>query len=194
MSDYLISLFIDDEMDLDEKIEFVKTVHDSRAYTLEAVALLDQEKLLYESAAESTINAKPGKKKTINLSHLLQWWQPLAGFATALILLGIASLLFWQPDTAGQVREQRFVLYLPQAEQANIIGTFTDWNPVPMHKIGSSGYWTLTLTLPEGEYRYSYLVENGERMADPTVTTRERDDFGGENTVIVVGGENEPVS
>jgi 1,4-alpha-glucan branching enzyme len=63
-----------------------------------------------------------------------------------------------------------------------------------MHKIGSSGYWTLTLTLPEGEHRYSYQVQNGEQMADPTVTTRERDDYGGENTVIVVGGENVPVS
>jgi hypothetical protein len=51
MDDYLISLFIDDEMDLDEKIVFVETVHTSREYTLETVALLEQEKLLRKAPA-----------------------------------------------------------------------------------------------------------------------------------------------
>ena len=48
MNDYLISLFIDNEMDLDEKIEFVETVHSNHAFTPEAVDLLEQEKLLRE--------------------------------------------------------------------------------------------------------------------------------------------------
>jgi 1,4-alpha-glucan branching enzyme len=90
--------------------------------------------------------------------------------------------------------EQRFVLYLPQASQARIVGTFTDWNPVPMQKIGASGYWSLTLKVPQGEHRYSYLVEGDNRMVDPTVAAREHDDFGGENSVIVVGGGDDPVS
>ncbi len=47
MNDSLISLFIDDEMDLDEKVEFVETVHSSQVFTQETVDLLEQEKLLH---------------------------------------------------------------------------------------------------------------------------------------------------
>ena len=44
MKDYLISSYIDDELDLDEKIEFVETVHEQMAFKDEAVGLLQQEK------------------------------------------------------------------------------------------------------------------------------------------------------
>ncbi|RLB70713.1 MAG: hypothetical protein DRH07_08045 [Deltaproteobacteria bacterium] len=67
---------------------------------------------------------------------------------------------------------------------AEIIGNFTGWTPVAMEKIGDSGYWSISIDLPEGEHHYSYLLENGQQIADPTVLTRERDDFGGENSII----------
>ena len=43
MKDFLISSYIDDELDLDEKIEFVETVHAQPAFKDEAVDLLHQE-------------------------------------------------------------------------------------------------------------------------------------------------------
>jgi len=46
MKDYLISMFVDNELDLDEKIEFVETVHSNKPFKNEAIELLDQEKLL----------------------------------------------------------------------------------------------------------------------------------------------------
>ncbi len=46
MKDFLISSHIDDELDLDEKIEFVETVHEQPAFRDEAVDLLHQEKLV----------------------------------------------------------------------------------------------------------------------------------------------------
>ncbi len=46
MSDILISQFIDDEMNLDEKITFVGIVRDDRRFADETVALLQQEKIL----------------------------------------------------------------------------------------------------------------------------------------------------
>ena len=55
-----------------------------------------------------------------------------------------------------------------------------------MERLSSSGYWAVTLNLFEGEHRYSYLVEDGQQIADPTVLSRERDDFGGENSIIEV--------
>ena len=55
-----------------------------------------------------------------------------------------------------------------------------------MERVSASGYWTLTLPVPKGEHRYSYLVEDGRQIADPTVVAKEQDDFGGENSVIEV--------
>lgn len=42
MKDYLISMFIDNELDLDEKIIFVETVHDEQAFKDEAIDLLSR--------------------------------------------------------------------------------------------------------------------------------------------------------
>jgi hypothetical protein len=198
MDDYLISLFIDDEMDLDEKIVFVETVHNNRRFSQETVALLEQEKTLRVLPARmpATVMPQPRVAPKFSWSSLIRSWrQPMAGFATALILIGLGFLLMPDRPILTEPAEHRFVLYLPQANQAEIVGTFTDWNPVPMQKIGASGYWSLTLKVPRGEHRYSYLVEDGNRLVDPTVVAREHDDFGGENSVIIVGENDvDPVS
>ena len=46
MNDFLISMFIDNELAIDEKIEFVEEVHGCEAFKDETVELLRQEKLL----------------------------------------------------------------------------------------------------------------------------------------------------
>ncbi len=57
---------------------------------------------------------------------------------------------------------------------------------MPLEKVGDSGYWSVTLKLEAGEYRYSYLIDNNRQIADPTVLTHEQDDFGGKNSIIKV--------
>jgi len=44
MINYMISMFIDDEMDMGEKIEFIETVRKDKAFTDEALGLLRQER------------------------------------------------------------------------------------------------------------------------------------------------------
>ena len=195
MNDYLISLFIDNEMDLDEKIEFVETVHSNNAFARDAVDFLEQEKLLRKCPVSPRVMSDFKTKDRFSWPNLIRtWWQPAAGFATAMILVALISLPTPERSALNQQEDHRFVLYLPQAGQPNLVGTFTDWKPVPMHKVGSTGYWTLTLQVPEGEHRYSYLVGNGRQIADPTIVTKEQDDFGGENTVILIGGADVPLS
>jgi hypothetical protein len=198
MNDYLISQFIDNEMDLDEKITFVETVHASQQFSTETLTLLEQEKLLREMPLPALDNVRltMAMRPAFSWSKLFRsWWQPLSGFAAAMFIAAIGWLLIHQqPTLVAPQGEYRFVLYLPQVKQAEIIGTFTDWSPVPMQKIGTTGYWALTLNVPQGEHRYSYLIEDEAKMADPSVVTREYDDFGGENSVIIIGGENDPVS
>jgi 1,4-alpha-glucan branching enzyme len=95
-------------------------------------------------------------------------------------------LLFQSAPVQHNVERHRFVIYQPEAKQAEIIGSFTNWAPVAMEKVGDSGYWAISLELPAGEHRYSYLLENGQQVADPTILAREQDDFGGENSIIKV--------
>ena len=195
MKDFLISLYIDDELDLDEKITFVETVHDDRGFTDETVELLRQEKRLRDKLTvpgalaqvpASVLPAVSAAYKKRWSEWLFPWIRPLAGFATALALVAGIALLRPAPSSISRPEPHRFVVYLPQSHQARIIGTFTGWQPVPMERVGTSGYWTLTLPVPAGEHRYSYLVEEDKQIADPTVVAREQDDFGGENSVIEV--------
>ena len=88
----------------------------------------------------------------------------------------------------SQIRK-RFVIYRPDVSQVKITGSFTDWQIIPMRKIGDSGYWEITLTLPEGEHRFTYILEGSQRFADPTIPIREQDDFGGENSILLVRGK-----
>lgn len=186
MKDYLISLYIDNELDLDEKITFVETVHDNRAYTDEALALLQQEKRLRHTVAAPLPAAPPILETPAPRASIFSFWlKPLAGFAAAMLLVTLYSLLQSNPTVAPAL-QHRFVVYLPETSQAKIVGTFTGWSPIPMKQVGNSGYWTLTLNVPEGEHSYSYLIGDGQQIADPTVSTREQDDFGGENSVIEV--------
>ena len=55
---------------------------------------------------------------------------------------------------------------------------------IPMKKMGVSGYWEATVDLYPGEHHYSYILEGGRRIPDPTILTREKDDFGGENSIL----------
>ena len=80
----------------------------------------------------------------------------------------------------------RFVIYRPDVTRAEIAGTFTGWQRIPMNRIGSSGYWDIIVNLPFGEHRFTYILDGEKRFADPTVPIRELDDFGGSNSIISV--------
>ena len=189
MNEHLISQYIDDELDLTEKITFIQHVRGEQPFYEEAVAMLRQEVVLRgELVSPVPLPARPPvirEKRSLGQRASL-WLRPLGGFAAALALV---TLILWlRPQAPGPVfaEQHRFVVYLPESTQAQIIGTFTGWKPVALQPVGASGYWTLTLPVPAGEHRYSYLVENGRQIADPTVFAKEQDDFGGENSVIEV--------
>lgn len=193
MKEYLISMFIDNELNLDEKIDFVKTIHKEQPFKDEALALLEQEKLIHAEYLHQAPQIQIPMKQEPEKGFSIPWLWPAALFSAG-VALG-AAVLFMLPTsipiaipsiTVSTEIPHRFVIYRPHAEQADIIGTFTNWQPLAMEKIGPSGYWSLTLNLPEGEYQYSYLVEDGQQITDPTVSERVQDDFGGENSILSV--------
>lgn len=186
MKDHLISLFIDNELDLDEKIEFVEIVHNDTSFKDDTVELLTQEKLLRTKMVAKVPGVPPTIRSAGWKTICLAGWRPLLAGSVMAMLLAAALFLTRSGPELGQEVAQRFVIFRPQTESMAIMGTFTDWSPLPMEKIGSSGYWAITLRLKPGEHHYSFRLEDGLQIADPTVPWRERDDFGGENSIISV--------
>ncbi len=183
MNTILISQFIDDELDLDEKKAFVRAVQTSREYAEEALSLLEQEKWLRAEPKADLPEMRFVEPWRVRLRNILQ---PFAAFAA-----GAAAVILWwifmpAAPVAEAPRPHRFVLYQPEAAQVEITGSFTGWRSLPMKRAGGAGYWEITLDLPPGEHRFSYIVEGERRLADPTVALREQDDFGGENSILEV--------
>jgi 1,4-alpha-glucan branching enzyme len=89
-------------------------------------------------------------------------------------------------ETGVESVSKRFVVYMPEAQNVQIAGSFTNWNSVPMKMIGPSGYWEIELNVTTGEHKYVFIVGNDKRIADPTILLRERDDFGSENSILMV--------
>ena len=181
MKDYMISMFIDDEMDCDEKIELVESVHVDAAVKNEIVHLLQQEKRIRSPVVSRipVIETDTKPKPSFN------FWRPAAAFVCGLAA-ALIFMFFVLPEQKIPQVPYRFVIYQPGVEQVDITGTFTNWNTLPMKKMGTTGYWEITVELSEGEHRYSYILENDKRIPDPTVLTREKDDFGGENSILDV--------
>ncbi len=185
MNDHLISLYIDNELNLAEKIDFVEVVHGNRTFKEDAVALLNQERLLRDDLVTHMPSTKwPVQGQTWRIMPFVPWRRLLAGAVAVMLAIGLVLMNYGSGP--GQGKEQRFVLYRPGAENLAIVGSFTGWNPLPMTKIGTSGYWSITLQLNPGEHHYSYLLEDGLQIADPTIPLRESDDYGGENSIIQV--------
>ena len=181
MQDHLISMFIDDELDLDYKIEFVEAVHADRIFKDETVDFLRQEKVI----RSEVVNEPPSVKVKLKEKTGFPLWRPIAiftsGLAAALILF-----FFTQSPKEQLSTTHRFVIYQPGVEQVEITGSFTDWHTLPMNKAGDSDYWEVTIDLPAGEHRFSYIVEGDQQLSDPTILMREKDDFGGENSILEV--------
>lgn len=183
--EYLASMYIDNELDLDEKIQFVDKISTDAPFYEDTRLLLQQETLLREPPDTSRVPNSPPMAKTIG-DDIRKFLKPLvyaaAGFALAALLLFSHSPTPVHPP----LKTNRFVLYEPAANQVEVVGSFTGWQRTPMMPIGTSGYWELRLQLQSGEHRFAYILDGTRQLADPTLPVREKDDFGGENSILNV--------
>lgn len=189
MKDELISQFIDDELGLDEKVEFVELVHAQRPFKDRVVEFLHLEKDLRSEVVDGVPEVAVPAARALPVRRR----RPLyLAAVTAAAAAAVMVVLFWpahRPVEQAAIREPyRFVIYRPGAMQAEITGDFTGWERLPMERIGASGYWEISLDLQQGEHRYVFILDGNKRMADPTSLAREKDDFGGENSIVVAGG------
>jgi len=183
MNDNLISMYIDNELSLDDKIVFVETIHGDEYFKDDTVDLLRQEKLIRSEVVDHI----PALDIKVHRSaRHLNLFRPLAA-ATAAGLAAAAILFFtFYPRQVHIMRPYRFVIYQPDAQHVDLAGSFSGWKRIPLKLTGQGGYWETTLDLPEGEHRFTYIIEGNRRLTDPTIAVREIDDFGGENSILRV--------
>lgn len=183
--DYLASMYIDNEMNLDEKKIFVKKVKKEESFYRQTLDLLSMEQLLRQKPImPDSIEEKKGNLK----EHFeMSYFTKMSGYISAglaIVVLFFIPLYFSSMD---ETSSKRFVLYEPAATSVELIGSFTDWHGLAMKKLGKSGYWEIQLELSAGEYRYSYVLDNERYILDPTLPASESDDFGGQNSILKVG-------
>jgi hypothetical protein len=183
MDDHLISMYIDNELSMDDKIVFVETIHEDENFKNETVNLLQQEKLIRSEVVDHLPALNITKHR--NAWHVKRFRPFVAAAAAGLAAAAILFFGFYPPQE-HPMRPYRFVIYQPEAQHVELAGSFSGWKRIPLKLTGQSGYWETTLDLPEGEHRFSYIIEGSRRLTDPTIAVRETDDFGGENSILRV--------
>lgn len=178
--DILISLFIDDEMNIDEKKQFVREINSDDDFCAETLGMLDTEQTLYNMAEEAPPVPVIRRKEPFSIASYVSF------AALAVSLLVMVKVFLITPETAPEEQMRRFVIYVPDAGQVAIAGSFNGWQPMEMQRT-DGGYWQTLLPLKNGEYTYSYIIDGVRQMPDPTSPARQDDGFGGENSLITVG-------
>ena len=187
---YLISMYIDNELSIEDKIVFIEHIRADQSFTEDAFSLLKQEKALRSYLPEQALErALPFPEQT----KFSLFASKSFGLALAASLLIMVALFFtfkqppdtnFHPSAAGY--QHRFVLFQSGSKQIEIAGSFTNWQRIPLQPAGSSGYWEITLKIPPGEHAFSYILDGNEILADPTIPAQEKDDFGTINSILVV--------
>lgn len=176
--DTLISQYIDDELTLDEKIDFVCEIGSDGEFLTETVSMLETERMM--PAAE----VPPLPEISVNKRIGVGTYAAFTALAASLVLM-VKVFMFASVPVPAETA-YRFVIYQPEAKQVALAGSFSGWQPMEMHKAGR-GYWQVMIPLKKGEYSYSYIVNGDKQLPDPTVQAKQSDGFGGENSIINIG-------
>lgn len=77
------------------------------------------------------------------------------------------------------------VVHAPRARRVELMGDFTDWRPLVMHR-EADDHFTARIRLPAGSYRVNVRVDGGVWTAPPG-TTPVADEYNGAAGLLVIG-------
>ncbi|OLB18455.1 MAG: hypothetical protein AUI99_00970 [Gemmatimonadetes bacterium 13_1_40CM_3_69_22] len=82
----------------------------------------------------------------------------------------------------------QFVGRFPDARSVHVVGSFNDWRPgtIPLEDPDHDGVWRATVVLPTGAYEYMFVVDGERWVPDHMVDRLVEDDFGRENSIVIV--------
>ena len=113
-------------------------------------------------------------------------WTAL-GLVAAVLLVLIGHRVLKLVGPAGAT--VRFEVTAPRARSVTLVGDFNDWNREHTALLRPEGgdRWSVTLSLPDGIYRYAFLVDGTSWMADPARPEVRDPDFGTPLSVVAIG-------
>jgi len=85
-----------------------------------------------------------------------------------------------------------FVLPALNAKSVSVVGSFSDWEAVPLQDEDGDGIWTARLPLPPGRYEYAFVIDGRWWGQDPLADGYIRS-FGEYSSVRYVGGGGDGV-
>jgi len=114
----------------------------------------------------------------------------LAGAGLALAA-GLGAFLLARDDRASDQLAQpvQFSIQAGEASSVAVVGDFNEWDPsgTPLTR-SRSGEWSVTLSLPPGRYRFSFLVDGRTWVADPERQPMPDPDFDVPTSLVLVEG------
>jgi hypothetical protein len=159
-----------------------------------------------------------GKRQGTDPGASSSWWRrsvtvsvsPLSGLALAAglatVVLGGARLLSMGERSASApqsvaarsdtVHVVRFVFVAPGASTVALAGDFNRWdvNAHQLRPVGADGVWSASVALTPGRHEYAFVIDGTRWVADPVAATTIADEFGGQSSVVTVGGPRRPRS
>ena len=80
-----------------------------------------------------------------------------------------------------------FILPALKARVVSVVGSFSEWEPVPLSDEDGDGIWTTQIPLPPGRYEYAFIIDGRWWGQDPSADEYVRS-FGEYSSVRYVGG------
>jgi len=184
-------MYIDNELSLAEKIKLLEHSHSNREFVDTAVKYIEQEKMLRNAliheAPEIETEFTKSKKVRLFSFHSIGW-------ALAACLLLFFTFTFNSPKNIPETVHDltatvphRFVIQQDGSKKVEITGSFVNWERLPLTPSGALGYWEISLEIPPGEHRYTFIIDGVSYLPDPTVVDQEPDGFGEINSILKIG-------
>ena len=116
--------------------------------------------------------------------------RPVWSLALAAGILLLALLP--SPASGPQLGEEegiaQFVARFPGARSVAVVGSFNDWRfgSIPLEDREHDGVWRAVVVLPAGTHEYMFVVDGERWVADPLAGRYIEDDYGRENSLLIV--------
>ncbi len=117
--------------------------------------------------------------------------RPVWSLALAAAVLLVMLLPMREPSPADVGDEEgiaQFVARFPGARSVAVVGSFNDWRSgsIALEDPDHDGVWHAVVVLPTGMHEYMFVVDGERWVADPLAGRYVEDDFGRENSVLIV--------
>jgi hypothetical protein len=132
-----------------------------------------------------------------SLSFLFLFGSVMLGWSFCLMLLWFGGCVMPSASTPTSPGPQSvsagkaliIFVFKGDARSVCVAGDFNNWNTGSncLHKIQNR--WEAGMLLPQGRYRYAFIVDEKHWVPDDTARLQEKDGFGSMNSVLILEGE-----